>query len=137
MARSGWGRGTLARVAAPAFLLALESSAAQAGDEPNRLTFVDEGRALPRLVLQFEGFDAHHEGPPIAPGAHLVLPLDRAPSRRAPPPDPVVLSLGAGIRYVHLIMSGDHRSPFRFTPFPFAPFFGTSSTTVGGLRLRF
>jgi len=137
MARSGWGRCTLARVAAPAFLLALESSAAQAADEPGRPASPDEARALPRLVLRLEVVGAPDKQPPAALGALSIAPLGHALPGRMPPRDPVLLSLDVGIRYVRLIMTGDNRSPFRFTPFPFAPFFGTSSTTVGGLRLRF
>jgi hypothetical protein len=137
MARSGWGHLTLARVAAPAMLLALDSSATQAAEDPRGAIAGDEARALPPPVLRLEDFGARGEHVPPSAAAPLILPLDRTLLSRARPAHPVLLSLDVGIRYVRLIFAGDSRSPFRFAPFPVAPFLGTSSATLGGLRLRF
>lgn len=48
----------------------------------------------------------------------------------APPTGPVLLSLDLSLRYLRLAVHGDYRAGL-------LPFLGTSTTSLGGLRLRF
>lgn len=64
---------------------------------------------------------------------HLQLAAPGPPPtklRAAEPAGPVLLSLDLSLRYLGLAVHGDHRAGL-------LPFVGTSTTSLGGLRLRF
>lgn len=61
----------------------------------------------------------------------LAAPTPAPRNLRAPEPaGPVLLSLDLSLRYLRLAVHGDHRAGL-------LPFLGTSTTSLGGLRLRF
>jgi hypothetical protein len=74
--------------------------------------------------LQLEAPDLRHAAAPLHAG------LDLAARDAAPGLHPLRLSLDLGVTMLRLAVHGDYRPGL-------APFLGTSTTSLGGLRLRF
>jgi hypothetical protein len=69
-------------------------------------------------------------GSPAGYAHHLLGPRGEPPRPRLVQPDPVLVSLDITLRYLRLMVTGDHRPGL-------SPFLGTSAAALGGLRLRF
>jgi hypothetical protein len=82
-------------------------------------------QAPPPWPLKLAAPDLRHA---LVPHPHPGLDLEaRASSQQ---PHPLRLSLDLGVSVLKLAVHGDYRPGF-------APFLGTSTTSLGGLRLRF